>query len=219
MSVRRYVVMANGKGRRWGNYGGKPKHLIEIGGETLLARTARLVRERDPDADLVISSSDARCCVAGVRRHEPKRNEFEIDRFAYELVCDDVCFLYGDTYYSKKAIETIAAAHVRDMLFFGDSRTVFAVRTRFAETMRRHVDEVRNLYAAGEIDACKGWQLYQAYAGLPIGPPCTGRDFVLVEDETRDFNAPQDLLSFLGDAQLEGHIAPKVAPESDEEVK
>lgn len=44
----KYIIMADGKGTRWGNYQDIPKHLIQIGGETLLGRTVRLLNEKDP---------------------------------------------------------------------------------------------------------------------------------------------------------------------------
>ena len=34
--------MADGEGKRWGNYLGIPKHLIEIDGEPIIKRTVRL---------------------------------------------------------------------------------------------------------------------------------------------------------------------------------
>lgn len=197
MNAKRYVIMANGKGRRWGNFGGRPKHLIEIDGETLLARTVRLLQERDPCAEIVISSADERCETPGAHRHVPLRNECEIDRFAHELICDDVCFLYGDTYYSEHIMDELMSSEVTDMLFFGSSHTIFAVLAHNASSMKRCVDAVRSLYQSGKIDMCKGWQLYQFYADLPLGPPCTGSNFVFVDDITRDFNSPPDLKAFL----------------------
>ena len=64
----KYIIMADGKGTRWNNYHNIPKHLIEIGGETLLARTVRLLRENDARADIVITSHDPRYEVPGARR-------------------------------------------------------------------------------------------------------------------------------------------------------
>ena len=39
----RYIIMADGEGKRWGNYKGVPKHLITVEGETILERTIRLL--------------------------------------------------------------------------------------------------------------------------------------------------------------------------------
>ena len=56
----KYIIMADGKGTRWGNYQDIPKHLIQIGGETLLGRTVRLLNEKDPGCEVVITSHDER---------------------------------------------------------------------------------------------------------------------------------------------------------------
>ena len=85
----KYIIMADGKGTRWNNYHNIPKHLIEIGGETLLARTVRLLRENDALADIVITSHDPRYEVSGARRYEPQNNHLEIDRFTEELIEND----------------------------------------------------------------------------------------------------------------------------------
>lgn len=50
----KYVIMAAGEGKRWNNFLGVPKHLIEINGETLLERTTRLLKENGVD-DFVIT--------------------------------------------------------------------------------------------------------------------------------------------------------------------
>ena len=70
----RFVIMADGQGTRWNNYMGIPKHLIEIDGEPIIARTVRLLneiaKERGEDADVIITSHDARYDFPGSRRHE-----------------------------------------------------------------------------------------------------------------------------------------------------
>ena len=103
----RYVIMADGKGTRWGNYSGIPKHLIKIGDETLLERTVRLIKQTDESNEIVITSHDYRYEVEGAVRYEPKNNVLEIDRFTDELIDDGVVFLYGDTYYTDDSIKTI----------------------------------------------------------------------------------------------------------------
>ena len=51
-----YYILANGEGKRWGNYKGVPKHLIEIDGETLIDRTVRLLAKyRRKGEDIIIS--------------------------------------------------------------------------------------------------------------------------------------------------------------------
>ena len=184
--------MADGKGTRWNNYHNIPKHLIEIDGETLLTRTVRLLRENDARADIVITSHDPRYEVPGARRYEPQNNHLEIDRFTEELIADDVCFLYGDTFYSESVIQKIADTPAEKLLFFGNERSIVAIKVADGALFRQHVDRVRALFLAGKIEKCIGWQVYQSFEGLPFGEKTIAADYILIQDGTEDFNSPAD---------------------------
>ena len=188
----KYIIMADGKGTRWNNYHNIPKHLIEIDGETLLARTVRLLRENDARADFVITSHDPRYEVPGARRYEPQNNHLEIDRFTEELIADDVCFLYGDTFYSESVIQKIADTPAEKLLFFGNERSIVAIKVADGALFRQHVDRVRALFLAGKIEKCIGWQVYQSFEGLPFGEKTIAADYILIQDGTEDFNSPAD---------------------------
>ena len=188
----KYIIMADGKGTRWNNYHNIPKHLIEIDGETLLARTVRLLRENDARADIVITSHDPRYEVPGARRYEPQNNHLEIDRFTEELIADDVCFLYGDTFYSESVIQKIADTPAEKLLFFGNERSIVAIEVADGALFRQHVDRVRALFLAGKIEKCIGWQVYQSFEGLPFGEKTIAADYILIQDGTEDFNSPED---------------------------
>ena len=192
----RYVIMANGHGTRWAGYGGGPKHLIEFDGETLLRRMVRQLSQLDPRAEVVISASDAAYETEGARRHIPERNEIELDRFVPELITDEVCFLYGDTLYSNDALMRIVRAGTSGVDFFGDEHGIVAVRSGDADALRTHLDRVRALYVAGEIDDCKGWQLYQSYTGQPFGPPKPGAGFTVLDELAVGFNTPDEYRAF-----------------------
>ena len=188
----KYIIMADGNGTRWNNYHNIPKHLIEIDGETLLARTVRLLRENDARADIVITSHDPRYEVPGARRYEPQNNHLEIDRFTEELIADDVCFLYGDTFYSESVIQKIADTPAEKLLFFGNERSIVAIKVADGALFRQHVDRVRALFLAGKIEKCIGWQVYQSFEGLPFGEKTIAADYILIQDGTEDFNSPAD---------------------------
>ena len=188
----KYIIMADGKGTRWNNYHNIPKHLIEIDGETLLARTVRLLRENDARADIVITSHDPRYEVPGARRYEPQNNHLEIDRFTEELIADDVCFLYGDTFYSESVIQKIADTPAEKLLFFGNERSIVAIKVADGALFRQHVDRVRALFLAGKIEKCIGWQVYQSFEGLPFGEKTIAADYILIQDGTEDSNSPAD---------------------------
>ena len=129
--------MADGKGTRWNLHQGIPKHFIKVNGETLLERTVRLLRQYDPSCQVIITSHDPRYEVDGALRYEPKNNVLEIDRFTAELIENDVCFLYGDTYYSEISAKTIVETDAEDLLFFGNgllSRSRWPMRRSFHST-------------------------------------------------------------------------------------
>lgn len=188
----KYIIMADGKGTRWNNYKDIPKHFIEVNGETLLSRTVRLLKENDPQCQVIITSHDPRYEVPGAARYEPKNNVLEIDRFTEELIEDDICFLYGDTYYSESAAETITQNQPEDLLFFGNERSIVAVKVKNSELFRYHVHHVRELFLAGKIEKCIGWQVYQSFLGLPFGEKKIAEKYIYIEDGTRDFNSPED---------------------------
>ena len=193
----RYVIMANGKGTRWGNYGGVPKHLISIDGETLLQRTTRLAHEFDPQAEVVISSSNPAYQAEGATRHAPARGDREIDRFCYELISDQVCFLYGDTFYTEDTLKRIVQEPVDGMLFFGTAKSIVAVKAAKASVMQECLDDLIARIEAGDLEDAKGWQLYHLSQGMPLEGREIGSNYVVLDDSTTDFNRPDEYETFI----------------------
>ena len=188
----KYIIMADGKGTRWNNYKNVPKHLIEVNGEALLARTVRLLHEFDKDAEVIITSHDERYEFEGSTRYEPYSNHIEIDRFTYELIEDNICFLYGDTYYTEETIKKIVDTDTSDVLFFGNSRSIVAVKVKDSSLFKKHVDNVRKLFLKNKIKNCKGWQVYQSFQNLEFDKKEIKDRFIVVDNETIDYNTPDD---------------------------
>ena len=197
IDVNTYVIMADGKGTRWNKYQGIEKHFIKIDGETIIERTIRLVRKYDPTANLIVTTHKPGYEFEGVTRHEPLNNHYEIDRFTVELIDDGVCFLYGDTYYTEEAIRQIVSNQNQSLLFFGTLKKMVAIKVNDKKQMLIHCQKVRELFLNQQIEKCIGWQLYQSFEQLPFGAPQIHDHFVLIEDETRDFNTPQDYQNFM----------------------
>lgn len=196
MTTHRYVIMANGSGVRWGNYDGIPKQLIRVDGETLLERTSRLLHDNDEHAEVIVASSNPLCVAEGSIRYSPRRSQYEIDRFVPELVEDGCCFLYGDAFYTNEAIKAIVQSSTDSMLFFGNRKSIVAVKVGNASVMKRHFLRVRDLFARGLIGQCKGWQLYQSFVGQSFEKVEIANHFVYLLDETTDINSPEELAVF-----------------------
>lgn len=188
----RFVIMADGKGTRWDNYLGIPKHLAEINGEPVISRTVRLLNEL-ACGEVIITSHDKRYEFSGSCRHEPLNNVLEIDRFTNELIQDDMCFLYGDTYYTRQALKKIINEKTDDILFFGNRKSIVAIKIHDSDIFRFHLERIRNLYMDGKLKKCKGWQVYQSFVGKdPAALPEPGEKFIFLDEQTNDINTPEE---------------------------
>lgn len=191
----KYIIMADGKGTRWNNFNNIPKHFIEINGEKIIFRTVRLLNEMDPDCSVTVTSHDPRYDIPGSSRHEPSNNILEIDRFTEELLEDNVCFLYGDTYYSEEALRLIIRTEAEPLMFFGNSRSIIAVKIKDAAVFKKHFDRIKELFLSGKISRCVGWQIYESFTGGDLESKQINGSFITIDDSSRDFNSPDDYIN------------------------
>lgn len=187
-----YVIMAAGDGKRWNNYLGVPKQLIEINGETLLGRTTRILKENGID-NYVITGKDERFGEYG-RLITQSHNDCEVDRF--ELFNEPVCYLYGDVYYTEEAIKTIINAWVEDVMFLGSGQEIFAVKVKELKLFYKHKNRVKRMYLNGEIGRCIGWEVYRSINGIPLDKHWINGRYIYIEDDTNDIDYPEDYEEF-----------------------
>ena len=169
-----------------------PKHFVTINGEPLIKRTVRQLNEELDKPDVIITSHDKRYDIDGSTRYEPKNNVLEIDRFTEELIEDNICFLYGDTYYPEESINVILNAEPDDILFFGNKKSIVAIKIKDGKLFKKHVDRVRKLYLEGKIKNCKGWQVYQSFMNLEFDVKKITDKYIIVDKDTIDFNTPKE---------------------------
>lgn len=191
----KYVIMAAGEGKRWNNFLGVPKHLIEINGETLLERTTRLLKENGVD-DFVITGNDERYSKYG-KLVPQTDNECEIDRFEESIVNGSVCYLYGDVYYTDQAIKTIIDTKTNDIEFFGSEFEIFAIKVENLDLFFNHKHKVKELYLEGKINRCIGWEVYRSINNIPFEEHVITEKYVKILDGTDDIDYPTDLEHFL----------------------
>jgi hypothetical protein len=227
MRGKRVILLCAGRGERWDNYLGIPKHLIEIDSgdgraERLIDRTVRLVRERSDEATtILIASFDPRYEVPGTMRYEPAhgRERFtDTDKFlsSAELwsADDPTIVLYGDVFFTEAAMETILSFAGAEFAFFGRPRpsqcTGHLWQEMFAlvippgsrEHLQRTMLEVRDMLDEGQIRRGGGWECYRHACGLT--PVCVyavrsdvANHFVEIDDFTDDFDSPYDYEQWL----------------------
>jgi hypothetical protein len=161
----------------------------------LLERIVRQLTEAQV-SDITITSGNPAYNVPGAKRYQPLNNRREIDRFAPELISDDCCFLYGDTFYTDDAMRTICGLSVEDLMFVGSRRSIVAVVIRRAEAFRKALLRVCHAIDAGELADGKGWQVYSAYTGQPLTSRTIAGDFLLIEG-TKNIDTAEDYRDLL----------------------
>lgn len=192
-----------------------PKHLLKIEGERILDRTVRLLTDNSiKDVYVVTKDNDA--------RYKTQLSNLYIANLDYENNADADKFLsskdlwnksgrtiviYGDCYFSNRAIHTIASwPHDEWTLFcrpHGSSITGSKYGECFAQSFYPfHISEheaclhkVAALYKNGTIKRCGGWEHYRAMIGVDpedLNTHVMGGRHVEINDWTEDFDYPDD---------------------------
>lgn len=189
-----YIIMCAGKGTRWNNYLGVPKHLIEINGETLLGRTTRLLKKYGV-YNYVITTSDVRYKQYGLTMPQ-SLNDCEIDRFE-ETDDEEICYLYGDVYYTEEALKSIVNTSTDDILFFGSNFEIFAIKVVNKDIFFTHKKRVKELYLNKLINRCIGWEIYRSLHNIPFDEHRITERYFKILDGTDDIDFPEDYEAFV----------------------
>ena len=189
----KYIIMCAGKGKRWKNYLGIPKHFVKINGETLIGRTTRILKENN--IDYIITSSDKRYKKYGETIPQSS-NDCEIDRF--ENTKDkEICYLYGDVYYTDEALKTIINTPTNEILFFGSDEEIFAIKIIDKPLFMKHKNRVKRLYLKNKIGRCIGWEVYRSLNNIPFDEHIISERYYLINDGTDDIDYPEDYEHFI----------------------
>lgn len=196
--------MSAGESKRW--TGDQPKQMTMIKGEPLLYRTVRILKELKQD-DIYITVTpelkpllETLAIANKITLFEPKNNVQEIDRF---LSCEEVwdksiLFLYGDTFYTKEALQDMIEKFNEPISFYGrrggnDRKPygeMFGLRVKFfrnAEYFKNRLNEIRELEIKGEKRGL-GWDVYRAY---------DKKNFFEIDPRVEDFDNVEDVEKFL----------------------
>ena len=208
--ARQYVIMAGGV---YENFD-RPKALIEFRGETLAARTVRLLKDAGVKLENIhFTGDDARLKEYGadllvhdnpMRWENGKRYGYWLDAF-YPNFADDVrvTYLYGDVVYTPGAIKTIVNCNRAGNILFGTGLAKNKLHKNWGEAFAYQVDDYKTFMAG--IDAVKKlwddgklnrhpitWQLYRYLNGLDVNVQ-TVRDetYICIDDGTIDIDKPE----------------------------
>ena len=208
MSNYKYILLCGGMNSKEQKRFDKPRHLLEIKGEPIVARTIRLLRERGVE-DIAIST-DAPELFEGFGVQIIKRC-FEPDSLwieCFPFVPDSVCYLFGDVIFSPEAIKKIVETETEDIEFFASAPPFPTIyKKRWAEPFAFKVKDTQRLFKAID-DTHMLWTLYKAFKREPIAwelwqvikrTPLNIIDYTnytVINDYTCDIDEPEDIKNF-----------------------
>lgn len=185
----RAIILADGEGKRWGNYGGITKHFALINGVPLIQRTIAQLQNYEVIEDIYITSHNPACDFPGTTRYEPENNIHDIDKiYANQPIwTDDILFIWGDVCYTDAALDTITSAPLdsvphgdptKGFTFFGRYGKSHVLNKPYGEIFAAHITDivllkhcvkaVRDYFERGIVERCNTWALYRAMVGMPI---------------------------------------------------
>lgn len=206
----KYIIMAGGTYEKWK----EPKHLAEIKGEPLVARTIRLLKANGVE-DIAISSNDDRFASFGVPLlkhsnpyHLPKDSDAKtpwLDAFYPTPL--PVCYIFGDVVFSPEAIKTIVETPADPIQFFASAKPLppiypkrwaepFAFKVEDPALFFKAIQETKELEKQGAFwRQPVSWELWQVIKGTPLGV-VDYTNYKAINDYTCDIDTPEDVKLF-----------------------
>lgn len=204
----RYVIMAGGNYNKWET----PRHLTKLNGERIIDRTIRLLKENGIEK-VYISSNNPMFDTCDAIRLEHSNNYsnnngqesgYWLDAYYPFPNNEQVCYLYGDVYYSENAIKTIVEYESTENTLFGNSVAMnkqhknwgepFAFKVYKNKEFKDGIEKAKRMYDAGQTKRMPiTWELYRVLHGLDINTQMITTDYVAIDDETLDIDYPEEI--------------------------
>ena len=201
----KYIIMCGGNYEAWET----PRHLTEVYGEPIVARTIRLLRECGV-TDISISSNHEAFNNFGVPvlHHDNNYTAIEYNNYI-GYWCDGIyptdeptTYIFGDVIFSPEAIRTIVDYQVDDIMLFGSKWPFvpeypkwfiepFAFKVIDTDLLKWAVKEVKRLDKIGAFHRRPiAWELWNVAKGGD--PNNINNDYVAINDYTCDIDKPNE---------------------------
>lgn len=202
----KYIIMCGGQYQRWST----PRHLVKVNGEVILERTIRLLRENGVE-DIAISSNNPIFGVWGLPllMHENSYNANGYDNFtgywcdAFYPTDEEVCYIFGDVYFSPEAIKTIVETDTDDIEFFASAPPFppeyrkpwaepFALKVKNTEHLKNAISLTKQYQNQGLFKRKPiMWELWQVIQATPLNQ-INYHNYTVINDYTCDIDYPEE---------------------------
>jgi len=201
----RVILCCAGTQTRWKNYLGVPKHLAPVHGVPLLHRTVGQLRSRGFE-DIVITAFESLYVVPGAQTRVPMCTILPDTGTGHSAEfwseTGRTIVLYGDDYFTRHAMDVIAACPPEGLLWFGrygpgkaqhcGELFGYSLPLDMQVTFKFAVRKALEAKACGETPRACSWEVYRFLHGIPMGDHKVAGDWIEIDDATDDFDTPED---------------------------
>lgn len=207
----KYIIMCGGRYDSWEI----PRHLTLVKGETLIARTFRLLSENFVD-DICVSTNNGViknfCDSVGIQVLWHSKNDWVVPRpgvssgdwcDAFYITQEPTTYLMGDVVFSPEAIKTIVNTETDDIEFFASAPPFadnymkpyaepFAFKVVDIEHLKQAQMECKNLHRLGKFRRPPlAWEFWQVVKGTQLNK-IDYTNYTAINDYTCDIDVPAD---------------------------
>ena len=208
-----YIIMCGGRYEKWNT----PRHLTEINGESLIARTVRLLSENFIElGDIYVSTNNGvienYCNSIGVKVLWHSKNDWVVPRpgvssgdwcDAFYPTNEPTTYLMGDVVFSPEAIRTIVNTETNDIEFFASTPPFaknyckpyaepFAFKVVDTEHLKQAQDSCRHFHRLGVFRREPiAWEFWQVVKGTEWNK-IDYTNYTAINDYTCDIDVPAD---------------------------
>ena len=180
---------------------GTPRQLVKIGGERVLDRTIRLLRENGI-TDISITATDP--AFDGIDAEVIQYDSSGPWINAFPPIKEPTCFIFGDVLFSPAAIEKIVETDTDDIAFFASTPPFapnypklwaepFSFKVVNLQHFAESVLKIKELQASGAFHRDPiAWELWQVIKGTPLNN-IIYTNYVAINDYTCDIDYPADV--------------------------
>lgn len=208
MGFLRVLILCAGEGSRWNNYTGVPKYRVVVEGEILVKRTIKQFLKYTDDIIVVTSDESETFPGASTYVANKSREYKDMDKFlsSHEQWSDTkTIIVYGDTYFTDEAVETIATNDRPWCFYLRESASEITGKPWgeiYALSFDSHLNEtmlqaIENTPSGSIVRSPEGWTLLQSLLEVrttkEIFTPENSFAYINIDDWTEDFDFPHDL--------------------------
>jgi hypothetical protein len=202
----RVILPCSGQTVRWGNYLDVPKHLVLIDGIPILKRTVNQLRNVG-FTEILITSFNEKYETEGATLVVPEYNFLPGTGIGHSepfwSKTGRTIVLFGDVYYSDEAMKVIAHSDPSGIKWFGrmgpgksgcpyGELFGLSIPLENQDELRKSILFIIQEKEKGRISRTTSWECYRFLHGYDLNKHIIGPDFYDINDETEDFDYPQE---------------------------